>query len=292
MLRAALLITWVAACTSAPPRDLPEHVVDAQLVLRRADDGTVSASADILNTSGCTIVVDEAVTLNGREMTGGYTAGVDRCVQSRYLYQLDGMRSAARFELVIDMSRIGCSIVLFTLGCMDSSVDDFVDDTPPSERHRVFYLRNGTLGKIMDSADTRTGIETADAECTAAAGVRDLGGTWRAWLSSSTVDAADRITDVAPWYRGDRETLLFASKQELTRGPRSTIEATPDAEPMMFWSGTHLDGTRSTDNCSDWTVYNRPAIATVGRVDVIGERWVMDTPLLCSTYLALLCIEQ
>lgn len=91
----------VAACTPEPPRELPGDVVDAQLVLRRADDGTVSASADIFDAGGCTVVVNEAVSVNGREMTGGYTAGVDRCVQSRYVYQLDGMRSADEFELVI-----------------------------------------------------------------------------------------------------------------------------------------------------------------------------------------------
>ncbi len=190
------------------------------------------------------------------------------------------------------MRRIASCVLLFAFGCVDPSLDDFVDTTPPSERHRVFYLRNGTLGKIMDSADTRTGIETADADCTKAAADRELGGSWRAWLSSSRIDAFDRIDDAAPWYRVDRETLLFASKQELTEGPRATIEATPDSEPMMFWSGTRLDGTRSTDNCSDWTVYNRPASATVGRVDVEGEGWVMNAPLLCSNYLALLCIEQ
>lgn len=190
------------------------------------------------------------------------------------------------------MRRLAYCMLLLTVGCVDPSPDNFVDSTPPSERHRVFYLRNGTLGKIMDSGDTRTGIQTADAECTAAASERGHAGSWRAWLSSSTVDAIDRIADVAPWYRVDRETLLFASKQELTSGPRATIEAMTDAEPMMFWSGTDLDGSRSTDNCSDWTVYIQPAIATVGRVDVVGESWVMDTPLLCSKYLALLCIEQ
>lgn len=95
------MVTCVASCTSEPPREIPDDVTDAQLVLRRAHDGTVSASADILDAGGCTVVVSEAVTLNGYEMTGGYTAGVDQCVQSRYLYQLDGMRNADEFELVI-----------------------------------------------------------------------------------------------------------------------------------------------------------------------------------------------
>lgn len=78
---------------------------------------------------------------------------------------------------------------------------------------------------------------------------------------------------------------MFASKH----GDRSYTRA---SEPMMFWSGTRLDGIRSTDNCLDWTVYLQPAIATVGRADVVGESWVMNAPLLCSNYLALLCIEQ
>ncbi|MFN0249455.1 MAG: hypothetical protein ACKV2T_21395 [Kofleriaceae bacterium] len=191
----------------------------------------------------------------------------------------------------MNLGPLACCI-LVSVGCVEPGADDFVDDTPPSERHRAFYLRNGTLGKIKDSADPQSGVEVADADCTAAAATRELGGSWRAWLSSSTTDAITRIDDVAPWYRIDRETLLFASKRELTAGPRATIEASPDPEPMMFWSGTRLDGTRSTDNCSDWTIYNHPAIATVGRADLVGASWVMDAALPCSNYLALLCIEQ
>lgn len=192
---------------------------------------------------------------------------------------------------MVNLGPLACCVLL-SFGCVEPGSDDFVDDTPPSERHRAFYLRNGTLGKIKNSADPRTGVEAADADCTTAAATRELGGSWRAWLSSSTTDAIARIDDVAPWYRIDRETLLFASTRELTTGPRAPIEASPDPEPMMFWSGTRLDGTRSTDNCFDWTIYNRPAIATVGRADVVGAAWVMDAALLCSNYLALFCIEQ
>lgn len=169
-------------------------------------------------------------------------------------------------------------------------------DPPVSERKRIFYFRNGTLGKIRESADTRPALAVADEDCTLGAEAMSWGGTWRAWLSSSQVDAIDRIADVGPWYRTDRETLLFASKAELTLGPRAPIDLTFDDpardDDVLFWSGTDLDGRRTADNCTDWTVYNVPAVATVGRADVAGAAWVATEPLPCSNYLALLCIEQ
>ena len=170
------------------------------------------------------------------------------------------------------------------------------DDVPVAERKRVFYFRNGSLGKILDSADTRPAVEAADEDCTNGAAEMGLGGMWRAWLSTSQVDAIDRFEDVGPWYRVDQETLLFASKAELALGPRAPIDLTFDdpnrMDDELFWSGTDLDGHRTDNNCSDWTIYNVPAVATVGRADISGPGWVAAEPLLCSTYLALLCIEQ
>lgn len=173
----------------------------------------------------------------------------------------------------------------------------------PSQRKRIFYFRNGTLGKIRDSSDTRPALEVADEACTNEASQRGFGGSWKAWLSSSETDAIDRISDVAPWYRVDQETLLFASKAELARGPRVRVDATTEVEDwdacmrfgvcgQTFWSGTAADGRRTSDNCLDWTVYTRPAIATVGRADLAGGAWVASESLLCDAYLALLCIEQ
>lgn len=183
-----------------------------------------------------------------------------------------------------------------TTGDVDASTTVGMDDIPAAERKRVFYFRNGSLGKILDSADTRPAVEAADEDCTNGAANMGWGGTWRAWLSTSQVDALDRIEDVGPWYRVDQETLLFASKAELALGPRAPIDLTFDdpnrGDDELFWSGTDLDGHRTDNNCSDWTIYNVPAVATVGRADIAGPGWVAAEPLLCSTYLALLCIEQ
>lgn len=112
----------------------------------------------------------------------------------------------------------------------------------------------------------------------------------------------DRVADVAPWYRTDRQTLLFAAKQDLAEGPRARIDPTDATEDedsctrfgscaLTFWTGTALDGRRTADTCFDWTVYNVPAIGTVGRADLVGGDWAGQT-LACGAYLALLCIEQ
>lgn len=168
---------------------------------------------------------------------------------------------------------------------------------------RVFQFRNGTLGKIRDSAESRPALDVADEDCTRGANELGYGGLWKAWLSSSDTDAIDRIEDVSPWHRLDRETVLFATKEELAHGPRVRIDPGDRSEDVeaceqfgqciqTFWTGTAMDGRGTNDHCFDWTIYNRPAMATVGRADLAGQGWVADYPLACGAYLALLCIEQ
>jgi len=153
---------------------------------------------------------------------------------------------------------------------------------------------NGDLGAIRTSTDPRTGVEVADAQCTTA-GQSYGGGQWRAWLSSSTVNAIDRLVDVGPWYRLDQQTELFENRAALTRGPLVAIDDPTYANSgtrTLFWTGTLIDGTASPTNCSDWTSYVGDRAATVGRTDMAGQGWVDPTPLSCSKYLSLLCFEQ
>lgn len=160
-------------------------------------------------------------------------------------------------------------------------------------RKRVFHLLNGALGKIQDSSAAKTGLDVADAECTTA-GAMHGGGQWRAWLSSSSMNAIDRLADVGPWYRLDQQTKLFESRAAITQGPLVPIVDAPDAGAgvrALFWTGTLLDGTASDATCADWTEYVG-ITATVGRTDTAGPGWVAQTLQSCSTYLALLCFEQ
>jgi hypothetical protein len=163
----------------------------------------------------------------------------------------------------------------------------------PAEGHkRIFHYPNGALGQIRDARDPRPAVEVADARCMTGASQRRLAGTWRAWLSSSTVDAIDRIADVGPWYRLDGKTKLFESKAQLRAGPLAPID--PPGDPVAgrpFWTGTLADGTRSSLTCQDWTDYVM-ARGTVGRADAVGGAWVAAEPSSCGFYGGLLCIEQ
>ncbi len=157
---------------------------------------------------------------------------------------------------------------------------------------RIFHHRNGALGDLGDAADTRPVLEIADAACAQGAAQRQLGGIWKAWLSTSTVNAIDRIADVGPWYRLDGVTKLFENRAQLAVGPLAPIDTPGDRlAGSPFWTGTLADGTRSGLTCGDWT-QDVTGTATVGRADAVGAAWVQAEPISCGYYGGILCIEQ
>lgn len=100
-----LPLALLLSCASDPSEEQGTQLGErytAVLLIRQAADGTMSASADVLDANECTVMVEGPVLVNGHEMEGGYTAGVDACVQSRYMYQLDGLERSADFELTVD----------------------------------------------------------------------------------------------------------------------------------------------------------------------------------------------
>ena len=133
------------------------------------------------------------------------------------------------------------------------------------------------------------GLEGADAHCTRlaeAAGVR--GKTWRAYLSTSTVDAKDRIGN-GPWYNSKGE-LIAQSVADL-HSPNNKITAatalnekgvapnylagdppTPTAQPLQhdILTGTNEDGTKNAATCNNWT-NGTDATAMLGHADRIGR---------------------
>jgi hypothetical protein len=106
-------------------------------------------------------------------------------------------------------------------------------------------------------------LTVADAHCDALAAQAGLAGTYVAWLSTSTVDARDRLPETSHgWARPDG--LVFAlSRRSLIAGeilyPPRLDETGADSEesyPLVF-TGTEADGTFYTggryDHCADWT---------------------------------------
>jgi len=134
------------------------------------------------------------------------------------------------------------------------------------------------------------GLAGADAVCQSLAKAAGAGAkTWRAYLSTSTVDAKSRIGN-GPWYNFKGEQIA-ASVADL-HSPNNKISAataltekgtapnyltgnppTPAAQPLQhdILTGTNEDGTKHPDTCKDWTVGNADARAMLGHADRLGR---------------------
>jgi len=156
---------------------------------------------------------------------------------------------------------------------------------------RVFTT-GAFLGTLYESGG---GLAAGDTKCARAAGDAALDGTWRAWLSTTAVNAPDRIAGVGPWYLPDRTTLLFASRAQFVTGPSHPIDQLSNGESLdsnvPVWTGTTIGGTAASATCADWTV-DQSSSGRAGRLDATNAAWTDDTTLTCGTYAYLYCFEQ
>ncbi len=128
------------------------------------------------------------------------------------------------------------------------------------------------------------GLEGADAHCqklAEAAGV--TGKTWRAYLSTSTVNARDRVGS-GPWHNAKGELIaqdlneLHGDGNKISKQTGLTEAGNPvngrGDKPNMhdILTGSNADGTAVADmTCNDWT-NNGAGAAFVGHHDRIGLR--------------------
>lgn len=144
------------------------------------------------------------------------------------------------------------------------------------------------------------GLAGGDASCTSAAQAAGLGGSWKAWLSTTTVDAIDRIVEVGPWY-DLAGTVIFSGKTNLTTSPLAGLWIDENKAMLAsdrIWTGTgfggtYLDQLSGTKPCADWTsgaMSEQAKIGQVGRSD--GAAWTAYTGTTCDQNGHLLCLEQ
>ena len=135
------------------------------------------------------------------------------------------------------------------------------------------------------------GLAGADAHCQALAEGAGMGGkTWRAYLSTSTVDARDRIGD-GPWYNVDG--VMIAADVDQLHGDNNltgetAIDENGDTPAYLVMvdgqaqragdslvhdilTGTNEDGTANEATCNDWTNGTSDATAMLGHADRMGR---------------------
>ena len=135
------------------------------------------------------------------------------------------------------------------------------------------------------------GLAGADAVCQSLAQAVGAGSkTWRAYLSTSTVDAKSRIGN-GPWrnFKGEQIAAnvadLHSANNKISATTALTEKGTtpvylsgnPPAAPAGqqlqhdMMTGTKEDGTKDADTCKDWTVGNADAKTMLGHADRLGR---------------------
>jgi hypothetical protein len=126
------------------------------------------------------------------------------------------------------------------------------------------------------------GLDGADAHCQALADAVGAGDrTWRAYLSTTRVDARDRI-GAGPWYNA-AGVMIAANVAELHIDNDITAETalnekgeTPNyiggPQPLQHdvLTGTNEDGTANELTCNDWTDGSADSRAMLGHADRRG----------------------
>jgi hypothetical protein len=145
------------------------------------------------------------------------------------------------------------------------------------------------------------GLSGADAACNTLAGRAGLPGTYVAWLSDSSTDAATRIGAARGWLRTDDRPFADTLAQ-LAAGehyyPLNHDENGDRVDPGMVATGSNPDGTGESgtdgDYCQNWSGANAEAGVVQGGTDLGGASWSsngsIDIALLpCSEPAHLYC---
>jgi hypothetical protein len=192
---------------------------------------------------------------------------------------------------MIQMCRIGigAAAVLLLCGC--------APDSSEPENSMSFFVTSVNPGTGGDLG----GLAGADAYCQTLASAAGAGGrTWRAYLSTSSENARDRIGS-GPWYNA--AGVMIAANVDELHGDNNLTAATalnetgglpnylvgdppaPAAEPLEHdvLTGSNEDGTANELTCNDWTDGSADAQAMLGHADRLGRNpgvnsWVAVHP--------------
>ena len=166
-------------------------------------------------------------------------------------------------------------------------------------RKRMFVTTKQFTGNLKAEGGAADGLGSGDAICNREAGDARLSGTFRAWLSTSTVAAKDHVAAVGPWFQVDG-TEAFPSASPVD-GPRWFPNVTAEGKVLFnfdeAWTGTASDGKRSLDGsaCRDWTSDAVGDLGSVGAISSSSEwtaKVIAPTTNACNEPAHIYCFEQ
>lgn len=171
---------------------------------------------------------------------------------------------------------------------------------------KQLFITSGTFSANLRLAGNGVdGADGADKLCNAAAQGAGLQGTFKAWLSTTTVSAVDRIADVGPWYQhpaSGTPIKTFNNRANLMSTALAPIEVDEFGRTSTIggfrgvWTGTGTGGRTATSrSCIDFSSDTDPYFSSAGTAGDASSmsNWTESTTRLsCRETLALYCFEQ
>ena len=146
------------------------------------------------------------------------------------------------------------------------------------------------------------GLIGADYECRHRAAVMNFPNAerYRAWISTSTVDARDRVEHHTGRYVLVNGLIVAENWDEFaSEAHQNPINVTEQSQTLVadVWTGTRPDGTRvpAQSHCEDWTTSSALEKAYAGDSTFSDASWTINqliNPIGCVSPAALYCIEQ
>jgi hypothetical protein len=206
---------------------------------------------------------------------------------------------------------MSAALLVFMTACAQGS--DLPGDEPCAGDSACPEPQAGAVKRVFVTSATFPGgalggASGADERCYAAARAAELGGTWKAWMSTSSEDAIDRIEDVGPWYLVNSATKVFNNKANLTTVPLASITLDeqgkrhgPFTQSGLYvaWTGTSSGGVKTGETCSDWMDSSFDGWGTYGYPagfvsQAPSQQWGGDSQYgnPCDEQAGLICFEQ
>lgn len=187
----------------------------------------------------------------------------------------------------------------------DGTGSDFfqIGSNPPSTNamaapSRVFVTSTTYTGSAFE------GLSGADSICNQRAAAGSLGGTYTAWLSTSTTDAADRVYHNPNGYITTNGDMVANSWADLinadSEDPPSVDllhsinydEFGVDVGTVQPWTGTFENGLATTANCNNWTSSDGSDLGITGLTNDVNQYWSEYFPQRCNRTQPLYCVEN
>lgn len=160
----------------------------------------------------------------------------------------------------------------------------------PPQGPIVFVTSDGFDGDLG-------GLAGADAKCRAAAERVSLPGSFKAFLSDGTSNAATRLGRPAGAYRRTDGVVVATSADALFSGtllaPIRVDERGIDIGTMPVWTGSNGMGLAIGGSCDGWASSLRgDADVRAGAATASGAEWAVNDLHGCDEFLSLYCVEQ